>query len=147
MNLKTKKILCGLGLATGLMLTGCEDNFNYTENENGEIVAEGNISYSILSKCDLVEIRKLDNTNDIYICSCSNYIYYTNIENNKYFICKNNDLNEQLEFVRSTSMIDYLITYDEVKESYSVEDIDRILEKIKNDYEFDLEKVNVMSGE
>lgn len=147
MKLKTKKILFNLALASTLFITtGCAKKFDYKTGDNGEIVAEGYINFDYIKECYLLEIRNLNNENKLFICTLHGkpfYEEYIDIRTDKVIYNRNSSI----EMANKAGILDYLITYDEIKNKYSMDDIDRILEKIAKDYEFDTEKTKVKSGE
>lgn len=48
-----------------------------------------------------------------------------------------------MELINEYELVDYLVTYDEVKGNYSIEDIERLYNKILEDYEFEKDKTLV----
>lgn len=128
-------------------LTSCGDsNFSY-ETVEGEFVAEGTIDYSLLKDYKLIELKLLNGENKLYITgktvlneSVYTRDYYYNDIFTGEIVCDTKTENQRLELINEYDLVEYLLTYDEVKGSYSIEDIERIYNKILEDYEFEKEK-------
>ena len=133
---------------------GSDDNNDnlYTISSEGEISFSGTLSYDKFKKYKLIELKLMNNQNELFIVS-ETLLYamrhgavigveYTNVFTNKRVYINDNGV-ESLPLVNEFGLEDYLITYDEVKDFYTLEDIERIYNKILEDYEFEKEKILV----
>ena len=153
---KLKLAPCALAfsLAT-ISLAGCGyNNFSYViDASEGEFVAEGKIAYELLKNYKLIELKLLNGENKLYIVSKQSvtegvYLnstygaYYKDIFTREAVYDSRNE-NQHLELINEYELVDYLLTYDEVKGNYSIEDIERLYNKILEDYEFEKDKTLV----
>lgn len=132
-------------LASGLVLTflttplvGCSNlntTFEYSVNEQGQCEASGTISYNELKKCYFIGVKDhqeddieyhiaYDQTNrcsvfkDIFTCA---WVYGSLNPNDRILLT-----HEKLEY--------YLLKIDNIKTSYTKEDVEEILEQVKKIY-------------
>lgn len=110
---------------------------------NGDYITTGTIKYEQLKKCYFVQIR--DNNLDVdefYICSKKisktkkNVCKYINIFNEENVFECSSSLDIILEkngkkIINEISLINYLNDFDYVKSEYTPEDVENILEQIK----------------
>ena len=149
MNYKNKQRLTALTLASTLLLSGCSVNnkFKLTENENNELVAmdESYIDNKFMNDYYLVEVyNNMKEQNEIYIASrrylrYRGYVYYdvfTNLE----FVNDYEDKESLLEFVKVSSLNDYIISFGLGQYQYSYDDMKNIYEIIKENYVFENDK-------
>ena len=127
----------GLALCT-ILLTGCDDNFKYEEQEDGTIVPSGNISYENLASCNVIEIKVIDK-NMLYLVrkeaeKDNNYTYYDLFTDLK--IYSSNDNNDRMSVINEYRLGDYLVNLNELKKNYSDKDLNRILNEIASEYSF-----------
>lgn len=144
---KDKRKLCILVCFSLVLSMGCyailgklSDNnettrIEYDVDENGNIIANGKISYEELTtKYKLFKLEDLSEKNR-FIIGYYNFSIFnepiTDIENGK----KITLLQSNIEVINSYYLNDILFTFDEVKEEYDIDDINRILSKIEELYE------------
>lgn len=141
-----------LALACSLSMTGCapkNSTFNYSENENGEIVVEEGsyIEYEYLNKYYIIEVyNTLTEENEIYIAnrithgggrSGPVYHEYVNIFNNFTIAYTNKNYNKNgLEFIEETPLLWYITSYYTLKARYTYEDMQYIYKTIEENYTF-----------
>lgn len=116
-------------------LIGCTSNdIAYVINSESEKEIEGIIDYDALIKCKVINVYMFGE-NRVYIAIKYGNIgdgIYHNIFNYGLICYHDNEYNsENIKFLKECDLNDYLIYYDEVKATYSKEDIERIYEKIK----------------
>lgn len=146
-----KKILAGalsLALVTS-GLVGCSttelNSFEYTTDEQGQYVVSGTIDYECLSSRYFLVIDNPDyNTVEYYIGSkggiysrwTGNSYYYNNILNNKRVFSEESLKQEKnRKLLVCEQLDDYLYATGNIKASYTVEDVEQILEELKTGYE------------
>lgn len=130
-------------------LGGCgsssdSSRFNYSTNENGETVVEGTISYNSLKDYKVVELRFLDSPSQLIIAKLievpevSRNTRYKDIITGKsvYYV-----FDESITIINEINLEGFLSAYDEVKERYTIEDVEKIYNKIVENYEFATDKV------
>lgn len=129
------------GIAIMTPLTAC----NYSKNENGEVELSSAFDYSIVRKFE-VTCLKVKGKEVLYLtrhhgAGCKYYDIFTDK-----LIYHNPEHNEgehfdEMEFVSSEGLIQYLIIYNKLKANYNKEDLEELYENIKNDYYSEIEKV------
>lgn len=151
-NKKNKIKVLSYALALSLSttsLTSCASysNFTYSTNTEGEFAADGNIDYELLRNYKLIELKLLNGESKLYITSKIDYYDRGSVARSDYTDCftgrviySDTYIEGRLELIEEYDLNDYLVTYDEIKGSYSIEDIERIYNKILEDYEFEKEK-------
>lgn len=130
------------------VLTGCTTSrFEYSTNENNEIVASGTISYEILKDCYYVEIENPDyDKMEYYIASKDNYQYYAantvvgysyyDLLTDREIYQRNTNDYESLyktnrKFIKEIKVEDYLLSENFIKNAYTVDDVKNIFDAIK----------------
>ena len=153
--LKKKKMLLAYALATSLSipaLSSCGTNyFDYKVEENGELLVEGTITFDKFKKLKLIHLTNEIAEIDKYILAeekeqvqmyNGSIFYYIDIETGKkVYNNKDDDFkNFKLEIVVDR-LIDYLYKYDMVKDSYDIEDIQKIKEYLLLDETLNIREV------
>jgi len=138
-------------LSSGVLLSGCKDKgFELTVNEDRNYVAteDSYVSNEFLEKCYVVEAKSLlTEESNIYIVNrkfspdrfLTSYEYIDVFTNRLLFYSSNID-NTSFEIIKQAPLLDYLISLNLVKDSYSYEDMQRIYEEIKAVYEYESDK-------
>ena len=139
-----RKLITG-ALALTLITTGlasCSGEnivFDYSVNEQGEYEVNGNVSYERLDKCRFVVIENTSyNVMEFYICKyvaqpgsgIYSYPNYFNVFNGQ----RINDNSNSRKIVHSEILEDYLYATSNIKANYTVEDVEQILEEMKQNY-------------
>ena len=152
---RLKALSYSIALSSMLLTTGCtsSNNFSYSNNADGEVVVEGSIDYELLKNYKLIEVKLLNGEHKLFIVSQRNVYYdraYKVYDCDYYDVCSSkkiystmtgkNETESSIELVKEYDLTAYLITYDEIKASYTIDDIERILNKINEDYQFENEK-------
>ena len=145
--IKINKRFIASGVALTLLssvFTGCTARvFKYTENSNNEIIAEGTVSYDYLKNCYYVEIENANYDKiEYYIAHLEvNYNFYgpnvykyVNLLNGVEVYRKTtnyefNDTNRRL--ISEKKLDEYLYSSDFIKQTYTVDDVKKILNDIK----------------
>lgn len=133
-------MLGGIMLATPLTLTACF-SYEYVTTEDGSRMLDPDkmYSYNDVKKLHVINVKTKINEK-IYL----SYIYYASgvpinycdVFTGREIIHNNNNgdtITEGVELLSEESVEQYLISYDMLKESYSVENLKVLLEKIKHD--------------
>ena len=135
-------MLGGIMLATPLTLTGC-NSYEYVTEENGNIYLDSDKMYPYNDVKDLrvINVKTIINEK-LYLVYIDRY-YLTGIPYNYYDVFTGREIihnrdngivtTEGVELLSEESVEQYLISYNMLKESYSVEDLEYLLEKIKQD--------------
>ena len=143
-KIKSRLLSYIVGLGMTISLSGCGD-FSYSTNSNGDIVVEGTIEYeSLLNGYKIIEVE-LFGKKDLYFAE-KDYerrqtiidIYVDVFTDKK--ICDEDSTN----IISVHNLHDYLLAYEEVKDEYSIDDIERLFGKIKQDYKEEKEKVKTL---
>ena len=141
-NYVSKKFLAillgGTMVLTHMMLASCS---NYETNEQGEVELVKNISYEVLSEDYVITVKVKDEIK-LYIAdhhSGDSREYYNDVLTNKEVYSTKS---EDVILISEENLMPYLLIYDMVKDSYTKEDINSLIENIKKDYyDFLIEKV------
>lgn len=158
-----KKMLAGIMLgavAFSIAGCGCEAKSNYVEISEGVYELSNSIYFDDLKTYQLVEM-KVDGKVDLYITEkntktlavyyakkSAQLVTYHNVLNNEIIYTvyddskKENNVENKNTLLKEENMFDYLIAYNEIQDSYTKEDIERILGKIKEDWNFADQKEN-----
>lgn len=136
-----KKILSGAIVLTiaSTSLTGCNNknrkiNFGSGfKNDTSTVYYYGHIGYDRISKCRIIGIEVFDNTEFFFTYYVPNEGYYNIFGDEKIYNDPDNDNGNRTKVI-DISAIDYLVYYNEVLSNYAPDDINRVLEKVKNDY-------------
>lgn len=145
-----KKVLAGLLTFSlvPMIFSGCEerDQFTYSINEQGEYVVEGNIEFDLLKNYYFIEIDNVQfQTKEFYIAErrkiagrygvVLGYYYIDIFTQNEVFRKTSNGDNFDSEssrvFINELELEDYLYGLNNVKGSYTKEDVETILNSIK----------------
>ena len=136
-------------------LVGCTSgprNFSYGTSSTGEVVVSGYIAHELLKTYEVVELTIYDKT-EVYIAGKpigdsrvgNDKEYYVNVLND-YKIFDKNDKNEN-KTIKSLGVVeDCLLYYNMIKNSYTKEDVEELLSKIKDDYNNHHSKALVKEG-
>ena len=122
------------------------DGLSYSVDENDENVVNGTINYQDLKGYKVVELRFLDGQNRLIIANKIKDIRtisgisdrYIEIDTGKSIYYKQDD---SITIVNEINLDGFLSVYNEIKPSYTIEDIERIYNKIVENYEFTTDKV------
>ena len=135
-------VLGGIILTTPLTLTAC-NSYEYVTEEDGSIKLDPNRMYSYNDVKDLRIINVKTKINENLYLAYSESYFFTGIPMGYYDtftgkeIIHNNSNGEVItkgvELLSEEDINQYLISYDMLKDSYSVEDLKVLLEKIKQD--------------
>lgn len=158
-----KKMLAGImvgAITFSVAGCGCEAKPNYVETSKGVYELSNSIDFSELKDYQLVEM-KVDGKVDLYITEkntktlavyyakkSAQLVTYHNVLNNEIIYTvyddpkKENNVENKNTLLKEENMFDYLIAYNEIQDSYTKEDIERILGKIKKDWNFTDQKEN-----
>lgn len=121
-----------------------ENNFKRVTAESGEYDLEGAISYDNLKKYSVIEVETIIGENKLFIVKNTlakiGDMPYTATD---LFTGKDILEGNYTSVVAEYPIEDYLAAYDLIKDKYSKEDIEELLEKIKMDYESVKEKTLV----
>lgn len=133
-NKKYAAISVALSLLPSV-LTGCTANgFEYKENSNNEIVAEGTISYDQLKNCYYVEIENNDYDKMEYYVTKIYFGSYIDLLTEKGIFKTLLDYDIDINNRRLNKKIqveNYLLSENFIKENYTVEDVKKILDEMK----------------
>jgi len=143
-----KKLLASTLALTFLTipLVGCsKSTFEYSTNEQGEVVATGTVDYDVLKKCYFVQIEKtieIDEKNykksECYIAKkqASRYgqihWYYDILTEKNVF--SNDFADEGEQITKEINMEDYLYAFEKIKNSYTADEIEILIEEIKKEF-------------
>lgn len=127
-------------------LVGCSsepfERFSYETLEDGTVECIGRINYELLKKYEVVELTIFDKKELYVVQKSGTSRYYFNIENSlRIYNIDNDDSNKKITSLGKVE--DYLLYYDMVKESYSIEDVENLLFMIKEDRELKEDKTLV----
>lgn len=157
-NINTRVLATSLSLVMATtFLSGCHTNFNYITDDKGNIQIEGTSDYEIVRKYKIIEIA-FNGIREIYLVNKSEYMmnccYYHDVFTNLEILLTYkgatngaNCVDSEIKLINEKPFNDYLLYYDELKDSYSEEDLRRILDKIKHDYVFEIEEVKTLVKE
>lgn len=135
-------MLGGIMLTTPLTLTGC-NSYEYVTEENGNIYLDSDKMhpYNDVKDLHVINVKTKINEN-LYLVYIGKYFFtgipmdYHDVFTGKEIIHNNSNgvvTTEGVELLSDEKIEQYLISYDMLKESYSVEDLKYLLEKIKQD--------------
>lgn len=143
-KIKSRLLSYIVGLGMTISLSGC-GGFSYNTNSNGDIVVEGTIEYdSLINGYKIIEVELFGKKN-LYFAE-KDYEHnktivdiYVDVFTNKK-ICDEDSTN----IISVHNLHDYLLAYEEVKDEYSIGDIERLFGKIKQDYKEEKDKVKTL---
>jgi len=141
-----KKLIAGALVFTlvAVPLTGCEtktyENFKYSINDQGQYVASGKIEYNLLkTHCFLVIENSTYNVTEFYIankinqnCSPSSTVYIDIFSDQ--IIFDPGTKNDNRQMLVCDKIEDYLCATNNIKASYTVEEVKLIFEQLKENY-------------
>lgn len=111
-------------------------SFTYDATEDGKIEATGRVKYSEVSNWSLVEKELTNGSSKLFISDES-------IMNNDLLDVQNDKTigrSYDDSILQRKSLQPYLITYDMVYDSYTIEDINQLFEFIEADWEYTIPK-------
>ena len=135
-------MLGGIMLATPLTLTGC-NSYEYVTEEDGNIYLDSDkmFSYNDVKDLHVINVKTKINEN-LYLVYIDKYFFagipmdYHDVFTGKEIIRNNSNgvvTTEGVELLSDEKIEQYLISYNMLKESYSVDDLEELFEKIKQD--------------
>lgn len=136
-----KRIIIGFVavMYTGVVVGGIKYNINRSNNfervveENGEISLEGRISYKNACKYEVIKVSTVLDEKVYIVKLTGSPAVYQDIFTGK-VICETEkwiDPEDEIQVLQTAHLEDYLIALEEVKESYSPEDIELIRQTIE----------------
>ena len=154
-NLNIYKPMLAIAASAVLVTTslvGCASgprNFNYGTSSTGDVVVSGYIAHDLLKQCEVVELTIYDKT-ELYIVrqgldKTARGKCYNNILNG-HEILENAGKNENRIIKSLGGVEDCLLYYNMIKQSYTKEDVEELLSKIKEDYNNHHSKTLVKEG-
>lgn len=116
-------------------LERAQKSFTYEVTEDGKIEATGRVKYDEVITWYVVEKELANGSNKLFIAdlSFSNSLY--DVHNGK-SIGGSHDSS----VLQAKMIAPYLVTYDMVYDSYTIEDVDQLLEFIEADFEYTIPK-------
>lgn len=135
-------MLGGVMLTTPLTLTGC-NSYEYVTEEDGNIYLDSDkmFSYNDVKDLHVINVKTKINEN-LYLVYIDKYFFagipmdYHDVFAGKEIIRNNSNgvvTTEGVELLSDEKIEQYLISYNMLKESYSVDDLEELFEKIKQD--------------
>ena len=154
-NERFVKITAGITalILTLTLITGCnyrkKDKFYFHPNLRGEMILDRN-SYISIDYVENYYVIRLYNTilnrNSIFIAYRFKYTngdsQYINVFNNNKIAYENSEI-DYYDFINVKPLIDVLEEYNQVKDKYTYEDLQKILETIKTTYHFEEENKKI----
>ena len=137
-------MLGGIMLATPLTFTACSSSpYEYVTEEDGNIYLDSDkmFSYNDVKDLHVINVKTKINEN-LYLVYIDKYFFasipmdYHDVFTGKEIIRNNSDgvvTTEGVELLSDEKIEQYLISYNMLKESYSVDDLEVLFEKIKQD--------------
>ena len=146
--IRYKAGLAALLLSSGMVLGGCSFDKVVSEEDKSIVQTDSNIHNNFLEKCSVVEVQNNStNETNIYIVykKASKDLPITikeciDIFTGEVLYTTDNIISGEYRQIKETPLFDYMITLNLVKENYGEEDIENIYNKIKEVYEFEIEK-------
>lgn len=133
---------------------GAKSSFDFTENENGEVVVEPDsyIDYNYLDNYCILEVyNSITDETELYIAKkiihngryTPAYSEYKNIFNDFTIVSDNSGKgpNNGLEYVKEAPLLGYINSYYKLKARYTYEDMEKIYEIVKENYKFEASKI------
>lgn len=110
------------------------NNFTRIVTEDGNYDLEGFINYDELVKYKLIEIGTITDENKLYVAEQIPFSYeYKDIYTGKVVGSYHHE-SDNNNIISATDIDEFLIMYDMIKEKYSSDDINYLLNRIKEDY-------------
>lgn len=135
-------MLGGIALTTPLVLASC-NSYEYVTEEDGCVMLNPDkmYSYDEVRRLNIVNVKTKINKklyltyNDPHILSGNPYNYYDFFTGKKIISCNSNHdtVTEGVELLSEEKIEPYLISYEMLKEKYSVDDLEFLFKKIKQD--------------
>ena len=152
--IKINKKIVSSSIALTLLpsiIAGCTAGFKYEEDNNHQIVVSGSIPYNYLKECYYVEIENPDyDKTEYYIAERKGYhpyispnryeyidilpgkkIFQRKMIDNSYYTEKSNDYNSARFMKKEIKVEDYLLSENFIKNAYNSDEVNQILEDIK----------------
>jgi len=145
-----KKLLTGALvftlISTSFVACSDESRFDYSVNKQGEYEVSGTLDYNIFENCYFIVIENIAyDTNEYYITYRSTNYYratpishkYTNVLNNQLVINAEIDSPEidgSRNILSEENISDYLYATNNIKGTYTKEDVEEILEQLRQNY-------------
>lgn len=137
----TIAIIAGIGFsAYSINKNYKENNFTRIVSEDGNYELDGFISYDELKKYSVIEIETITGERKMYIAKRRKAYRYHKEMNNYYDIYSNELIGIDTSIVENDTVkstigiCNFLIAYDMIKGKYSEDDIEYLLNRIKDDY-------------
>ena len=132
-------MLGGIMLATPLTLTACGP-YEYVTDTDDSVKLNSDITYSynVVRELQVVNIKTKINEDVYFVYNKSvfkDFDEYCDVFTGKIIFQYEKDCikTEGVDVLSCEGIDQYLISYNMLKEEYSVDDLERLLEKIKND--------------
>lgn len=149
-KIKHTKMICATavtGLAISLAATGYfhlneNTKFTYVSDEDNNFKAEGKVKYSKVKDWCLVEKELINGEHKLFICDGNYGIFNQSYKDifNYSTICegyvKTSGKLADDTLIKKKKIEDYLLAYDMVKAYYTIDDMDKLLDMIEEDYEY-----------
>ena len=140
-----KKLLTGALvftlISTSFVACSAEGKFDYNVNEQGEYEVSGTLDYNNLKKCCFLVIKNNTyDTNEYYITYKTTNYYRGTITNHEYYDVLNNQLvfdtkaNSSRNILLEENISDYLYATNNIKSTYTKEDVEEILDQLRQNY-------------
>jgi len=149
-----KKLIAGLLAVTFIIpLTGCGEmntgNYPYLEYEkdnSGKMICNDVMTYGQISETKVISLG-FDGKQTIYLAHLVDYssVYskrprtYRNVFGWQ-ILYQTLDEDTELTILYEANLVDYLVSYDKVQNTYTEQELKDILEQIKADYELQKDK-------
>jgi len=121
--------------------------FTYVSDEDDNFKAEGKVKYNEVKNWWLVEKELIDGKHKLFICDVNGVGFfdqsYKDIFNYNTicegYVKKSGKLADDT-LIEKKKLEDYLLAYDMVKAYYTIDDMDKLLDMIEEDYEYTTDK-------
>lgn len=138
--MKRNTVCLFIGCAAVVFMAGAlkyninhSNNFERVVEENGEISLEGRVSYKNACKYEVIKVSTVLDEKVYIVKLTGSPAVYQDIFTGK-VICETEkwiDPEDEIQVLQTAHLEDYLIALEEVKESYSPEDIELIRQTIE----------------
>ena len=126
-------IICGTGIIVVKNINRPKKSFRYKVDHDGKIQVSGRVKYGeVRDNWRLIEKELNNGESRLYIIDSNFWRGYVNVYTDMPIASGYNDST----VLNDKRLEPYLITYDMVYNSYTIEDIDWLLELIETDYEY-----------
>ena len=150
-----KKLISGLLIVSlAAPLAGCDSKENtgsyswleYKKDDSGAFVCNDVMTYEQIRDTKVIELG-FDGRQTVYLAYLIDYSTalsnrsrtYYNVFGGQILYVKPDD-DTELTILYEANLVDYLVSYDKVQDTYKEEELKKILEQIKADYEIQKEK-------